>query len=262
MPKKQLIQKIGKSFGSAVESYDVSARLQRYSGQQIMQNLPAEKNSIVLDIGSGTGFFANILAAKYQCVFALDVSKNMLEHAKQVRPNKVHWLNGDMHHLPFQDNSIDIIYSNLVIQWSQPLSEVLAEIKRVLKPGGTFAFTSLLDGTLKELKQAWATVDDDQHVINFNSFSSINEELMKSGMIIADLTNKPVVLEYHSVRHLAGELKGLGANHVPNKARKGLAGKEAWQNMTLAYEKHMGDKGTYPATYQLCTGLLSKLEEF
>jgi malonyl-CoA O-methyltransferase len=168
--------KIAKSFGAASESYDISARLQRYTGKHLMPWLPNKAALAVLDLGCGTGFFTEILAEKYQQVIGLDISTKMLAFAKQNRCNKISWLEGDTYALPLIDNSIDIIYSNLMIQWCNPIQPVLDEIFRVLKPGGIFVFSTLVEGTLQELKSSWAQVDNEQHVIAFKSPEILSRE--------------------------------------------------------------------------------------
>ena len=159
--------KIAKSFGSASASYDISARLQRYCGKHLMPWLPNRNDLTALDLGAGTGFFTDLLASRYQQVLGLDISKNMLRFAKDNRNEAITWLEADAYKIPLQDNSIDFVYSNLMIQWCDPLDLVIDEVMRVLKPGGLFVFSTLVDGTLFELKSAWAQVDDDQHVIDF-----------------------------------------------------------------------------------------------
>lgn len=262
MPTEQLKAKIADTFGAASNSYDVSARLQRQSGNIILSYLQDNKLSttdpIVVDLGTGTGYFADVLKTDHHNVIGLDLSKSMLNYAREQRHNDINWLAADIHQLPFTDNSIDIIYSNLVIQWCDPLSDAFKEIERVLKPGGTFVFTTLLDGTLSELKQSWANVNDDQHVIDFKSLTDVERDIKTTSFNIELLEQRPIVLDYISVKHLANELKSLGASHLPNKVNKGLSGKGSWQKMTKAYQEFQSDSGCYPATYQLCTGKLVK----
>ena len=261
--------KIADAFGSASCSYDLSARLQRYSGQILLNNLTIHQatkkgveslNKYVLDLGAGTGYFSELLHDQGYQVLGLDLSKSMLNFAKTSRDNNITWLNADVHQLPLKDNSVDIIFSNLMIQWCNPLSAALAEIKRVLKPGGIVVISTLLDGTLAELKQSWSCVDNDEHVLDFKELNTIESTLDKSGLSIVKQDHHNVVLDYQSVKHLAVELKSLGANHVPNKKNKGLAGKSSWQKMTRAYEEYKLEQGLYPATYNLYTAMLLKSE--
>lgn len=250
---------IAKSFGSASKSYDVSARLQRYSGKHIMPWLPNRNNLTVLDLGSGTGFFTDLLASSYEHVIGLDISKNMLNFAKESRNKNILWLEADAHDIPLKDNSIDFIYSNLVIQWFDPLDEAITEILRVLKPGGLFIFTTLVDGTLRELKSSWKQVDDDQHVLDFKTVKELNTLFNSEKSKLVEQKCQDIILEYQNVIHLARELKGLGANHLAQKKNRGLSGKDKWFKMTEHYQDFLEPNGIYPATYRLFSGLVVKL---
>ncbi len=251
--------KIAKSFGSASKSYDVSARLQRFSGKHLMPWLPNRNDLTVLDLGSGTGFFTDLLASSYSQVIGLDISHEMLHFAKANRNDKILWLEGDAHKIPLQDNSIDFIYSNLVIQWFDPLDDAITEMLRVLKPGGLLIFTTLVDGTLHELKSSWKQVDDDQHVIDFKTVTELNTLFNNENGKLVEQKCQDIILEYQNVIHLARELKGLGANHLAQKQNRGLSGKDKWFKMTEHYQDFLEPNGIYPATYRLFSGLVVKL---
>ena len=259
MVLKHQQQKIAKNFGSASSSYDVSARLQRFSGKYLLPWLPNRHDLTVLDLGCGTGFFSDVLAKRFQRVIALDLSKDMLNYTKTHRDPQINLLNANAMSLPFQDNSLDVIYSNLVIQWCQPLTTLLSEIKRVLKPGGIFIVSTLTDGTLFELKSSWAQVDDEKHVIDFKTGEELVADFKSVEFDVLEAKQQDISLEYESVLHLAYELKGLGANHVPDKQKKGLAGKDKWRKMTSAYSNFQEPNGVYPATYSLYSAMLVKL---
>jgi len=251
--------KIAESFGSASKSYDVSARLQRFSGKHLMPWLPNRNDLRVLDLGSGTGFFTDLLATSYNQVIGLDFSKEMLRFAQGCRNKNIVWLEADAHKIPLQDESIDFIYSNLVIQWCEPLDVAIKEMLRVLKPGGLIIFTTLVDGTLHELKSSWKQVDDDQHVIDFKTEEQLSEFFNTDNSNILEHKCQDIILEYQNVIHLARELKGLGANHLPKKKNRGLSGKDKWFAMTEHYQDFLEPNGIYPATYRLYSGLVVKL---
>lgn len=252
-------KKVATSFGSASESYDISARLQRYSGKHLLPWLPNRNDLTVLDLGSGTGYFTDLLSGSYQKVIGLDFSNKMLHFAKENRNKNIYWLEADALSMPLQDDSIDFIYSNLVLQWCNPLEDAISEIMRVLKPGGLLIFTTLADGTLNEFKSSWKQVDDDQHVIDFKSEMELESlfNTVKSRLI--ENKCQDIVLEYENVIHLARELKGLGANHLAEKQNKGLSGKDKWFKMTEHYQDFVEPSGIYPATYRLFSGLVVKL---
>ena len=259
MKKKLFTRKnIAKTFGSASQSYDVSARLQRFSGKYLMPWLPEQKELTVLDLGSGTGFFTDVLASTYQRVIGLDISTEMLRFAKENRNEKITWVEGDAHNIPLQNDSVDFIYSNLVIQWFDPLDVAIKEIIRVLKPGGSLIFTTLIDGTLHELKSSWRQVDDDQHVIDFKTIAQLNAKFNGENFTLSEQKCQDIVLEYENVIHLARELKGLGASHLAEKKNRGLSGKDKWNQMITSYQDFLEPSGIYPATYCLFSGLVVK----
>jgi malonyl-CoA O-methyltransferase len=251
--------KIAQSFGSASRTYDISARLQRFSGKHLMPWLPNRNDLTVLDLGSGTGFFTDLLASSYHQVIGLDLSKDMLRFAQESRNENINWLEADVHKIPLQTESVDLIYSNLVIQWCDPLDVAIAEMLRVLKPGGLIIFTTLVDGTLHELKSSWRQVDDDQHVIDFKPERELSELFNTDISNVLEHKCQDIVLEYQNVIHLARELKGLGANHLPKKRNRGLSGKDKWFAMTEHYKDFLEPSGIYPATYRLYSGLVAKL---
>ena len=126
-PEKKHLLKIARSFGSASESYDISARLQRYSGKNLMPWLPNRNDLTVVDLGSGTGFFTEILATRYHQVIGLDISSQMLSFAKQNRNNAISWLEADAYKLPFADSSLDGILRIYAPCKAEELARVINE---------------------------------------------------------------------------------------------------------------------------------------
>ncbi|WP_371185046.1 malonyl-ACP O-methyltransferase BioC [Thalassotalea maritima] len=256
MVNEMLEQKIANTFGKSCQSYDGSARLQRLSGQKILPMLTKQHSFNVLDLGCGTGYFTEIMARQFDRVSGVDLSRQMLEFAKIHRQPDIDFYQADMHHLPVYNETYDSVFSNLAVQWSYDLTALFTEVHRVLKPGGTFVFTTLLDGTLCELERAWQHVDNDKHVLDFLQFDDLNQCVLQSAFDVKHLEKQAIVLPYNSVKHLAQELKALGASHVPGKQNKGLASRRRWQAMSTVYEQLCQDN--IVATYQLCCVKLIK----
>ncbi|WP_333603304.1 methyltransferase domain-containing protein, partial [Pantoea eucrina] len=99
-------------------------------------------------------------------VTALDLSLPMLDAARAQR-SAHHYLQGDIDRLPLADGSVDGVWSNLAVQWSSDLSVALQQFYRVLRPGGTALFSTLLAGSLPEVDRAWAAIDSRRHANRF-----------------------------------------------------------------------------------------------
>jgi len=93
-----------------------------------------------LDLACGTGDIAFALSANGATTTALDITPRMLElaAAKQSRPNPPRWVAGDMMALPFASARFDLVTTGYGIRNVPILKTAIAEIHRVLKPGGLF----------------------------------------------------------------------------------------------------------------------------
>lgn len=90
----------------------------------------------------------------------------MLAQARQ-KDAADHYLAGDIESLPLATATFDLAWSNLAVQWCGNLSTALRELYRVVRPGGVVAFTTLVQGSLPELHQAWQAVDERPHANRF-----------------------------------------------------------------------------------------------
>lgn len=91
----------------------------------------------VLDLACGSGPMSRELAQDGRTVIGLDISEHELALAAERGPGP--WVRGDGLRLPFADGSVDAITSSMGLVVVTPLSAVLAEVQRVLRPGGVLA---------------------------------------------------------------------------------------------------------------------------
>jgi DNA-binding transcriptional ArsR family regulator len=100
----------------------------------------------VLDVGSGDGVNAELLAPRARHVTCLDVSERVIAAARTrlERFANVDFRVGDMHDLPCPDQSFDAVLLLHVLTYSQRPALAVAEAARVLRPGGALALVTLV----------------------------------------------------------------------------------------------------------------------
>lgn len=246
-------KKVAQSFSRAASTYDSVAQLQRDIGAQLFSQLPdgLPTQSTVLDLGSGTGFFTRRLAAKYpeSQIVGLDIAEGMLHYAA-MQQDGISWLCSDAELLPLADNSFDIIFSSLAIQWCNNLPQLMAELARVLKPGGQLHIATLGPQTLHELKSAWQQVDNYVHVNRFQSQQALVAATHSSQLVLDDVQQENRTLYYDRLNELTRELKALGAHNINSGKPEGLTGRSRLLAFKNAYETFRGAQGL-PATYDV-----------
>jgi len=257
---------IRQSFDAAAMRYDDVAVLQREVGHRLVDHLEPVKLSpgMILDIGAGTGYVSQALTMKYKGarILSLDIAPVMLQVARSKESWKDKWFGdrgyicGDAEYLPVADNSMDLIFSNLTVQWCGELDRVFAECKRVLKPGGLLMFSTFGPDTLKELRESWQKADiknESVHVNDFLDMHDVGDALVRAGLSGPVMDVENFTLTYPDVYGLMRELKALGAHNVADNRRHSLTGKSRLKEMVAAYELYRAN-GVLPATYEVVYG--------
>ncbi|CAK0741197.1 Malonyl-(acyl-carrier protein) O-methyltransferase [Gammaproteobacteria bacterium] len=272
------------SFDHAATHYDEVAILQREVGTRLLERLDEVRLEPmrILDVGAGTGVGTVVLGQRYPraLVVAIDIAPTML---RQTRRRVLGWMvatvtgwnseswfargltwalgprggrgfvHADAEVLPFASECVDLIYSNLTLQWCLDLDRTFAELRRVLRPEGLLVFTTFGPDTLCELRESWRTVDNYSHVNAFIDMHDIGDALNRAGFggIVMDVEH--VTLTYLTLSELMRDLKSIGAHNVTHGRPRGLIGRERFKRLTTAYEVFRRD-GRLPATHEVIYG--------
>jgi malonyl-CoA O-methyltransferase len=251
-------RQVAASFSRAAASYDDVASLQREVGDALLARLPMYAPAYWMDLGSGTGYFTRALAARFPEAtgLSIDLAEGMLRHACPLGGAR-YFVAGDAERLPLLDRTCDLIFTSLAIQWCSDLAMVLAEARRVLRPGGVFAFTSLCTGTLQELRDSWQAVDGFVHVNRFRSFEEYHRICAASGLKRLNLETDVRAVHFPDLRSLTHALKALGAHNVNPGRPGGLTGRARLRALSEAYEAFRQPEGL-PASYRVVYGVFQK----
>jgi malonyl-CoA O-methyltransferase len=252
-------QDVRRSFDRASADYEKAAVLQARVGDELLERLEFFKLTpdVVVDLGAGTGRMTGELKRHYRRaqVVALDLAPGMLREARKHKSffRRYERVCADVRRLPFSDASVDIAASNLMLQWCDDLDSAFREVRRVLKPDGLFAFTTFGPDTLRELRSAWAAVDDYSHVNTFIDMHDIGDALVRAGLTEPVLDVERVTLTYQDVLALMRDLKIIGAHNVTAGRPRGLLGRGTLRRLEAAYESARRS-GLIPATYEVVYG--------
>ncbi len=249
---------IRRAFERAAPHYERHAWLQREIAGRLI-DLPQVEHlapRCIADLGCGGGRLTTDLKRRWPraTVVGLDLAPAMLAVARRHRQwyRTFGLLCGDLAGTPFRDGSVDLIVSNLALQWTAD-ETVFAEWRRILRPGGAVLFSTFGPATLHELRTAWQAADAAVHVHDFAGLHEIGDRLVAAGFINPVLGSETLMVYEPDVESVMHGLRAIGAGNADAARRRGLTGKTAYQRMRQAYETQRTEHGL-PVTWEAILG--------
>jgi malonyl-CoA O-methyltransferase len=253
--------RLRRAFGRAAEGYEAVAALQREVATRLLEQLDAlgkREPERVLDLGCGPGGAAQAMHRQWPKaqVLAVDFAMPMLRKLGKDKPwwrpqrRAVQPICADVAALPFVDDSADLLFSSLCLQWVTDLPHALAGFRRVLRPGGLLLFSTFGPGTLAELREAFVQADAGDPITPFAQIQQVGDALQAAGFRDPVLHRDRFTLTYPDVPALMRELRALGAHNARADRRRSLMGKARMQRVFDAYESLRRD-GSLPSTWEV-----------
>ena len=256
---------VRRAFSRAARSYDAAAGLQHAIEARLLESLDyleARKPEVVLDLGCGPATAAVAMQRRWPKarVLALDLALPMLRESvahERWHPlrRQVQRVCADVRALPLAEGSVDVVFSNLCLQWIEDLPAVLAGFRRVLRPGGLLLVSTFGPDTLHELRDAFAEVDAAPHVSPFAGIAQFGDALMAAGFRDPVLDRDDTVTWYRDVAELMRALRAMGATNALQARRQTLTGKARFARAVQACAAHCGQDGRLPATWETITAM-------
>ena len=140
MPYSDIYKQIG--FQREIKRLEKQANLGSNREVKMLRNLGVRDNNLILEVGSGPGFYTKILLDNFinSEIVSLDVDENLLKYANNMLnkdyKERVTFLNDDITNCSIPDEYFDTIIVRFVFQHLKEPILALKEINRILKPGG------------------------------------------------------------------------------------------------------------------------------
>jgi malonyl-CoA O-methyltransferase len=263
LDRRLVRQRFGRRAGEA----DSSSFLTREVAQRMAERLVYIKHEPrrVLDLGCGLGRdFAPLgerwpQAERIGIDFALPLLRlargersflqRLLGNARRADPKLIC---ADAQALPLSGNSVQMLWSNLMLNWLHDPMPVFREMQRVLEIGGMLMFSSLGPDTLKELR-AVMPAGGGERVHRFIDMHDLGDCLMQAGFSEPVMDMEVITLTYADFDALLTDLRRSGATNASTARPRGLAGKAGWRRAREAYERLRRD-GRLPASFEIIYG--------
>jgi len=269
-------RQVRRAFSRSAASYDAAAALQHAVEARLLESLdylderaPPHR---VLDLGCGTGRASALIQLRWPRaqVLSLDVALPMLHQARLASRLWPHspagWLSNpfvqrprqvcaDARALPLTDGSIDVLFSNLCLQWVDDLDAVFAGFRRVLRPGGLLLVSTFGPQTLWELRDAFSHADAAPHVSPFADIAVLGDALMRAGFRQPVLDRDLDTTRYPDLAALMRGLRAIGATNALASRRHTLTGRTRFEAAARAYDTLRGSDGLLPASWETISAM-------
>lgn len=244
-------------------AYNQAAVLAREVGARMAERLDYMKISPqrMADIGCATGDGIRALQARYPKTHALaiDVSLPMLQGVRAHNPRFTRLLsrlfnrgpqlvNADARALPLADNTLDFVWSNLMLHWLDDPLPALREIHRVMATGGLVMFATLGPDSLAELRSAMGKVGADDTARRFIDMHDIGDMLVAAGFADPVMDMEIVNFTYRHPRQLLADQRHLGVRD----AFLGHQSFRTWRKVFSAWPRD--HEGRWPLRFEIVYG--------
>lgn len=228
---------IAGDFSEAAARYAQHARLQAEVGAKLIAYaapyVPPE--SLLLDVGAGSGEVSGMWPAR---VVALDLAEAM---CRQARAKKIPSVCANALALPVKDGGVQVVASNVMLQWLGAPGNFFEEANRVLGMGGMLAVSTFAHGTLGELTDAFARAGEKHRVSDFLPPDALVAAIERSGFDMVVQQTETYTEHYDDLLDVCQYLRDIGAGNKRLNRPRGMLTLRKLREVAACYPR--SDRG-------------------
>lgn len=165
---------------------------------------------------------------------------------------------GDEEHLPFRNQSFDLVFSPLSLHWTNDLPGALIQLRRALKPDGLLLAAMFGGGTLHELRQSLMAAElevEDGVSPRVSPFAEIRDAgglLQRAGLALPVADMDTITVTYEHPLKLLADLRGMGEqNCIIERRRSFMRRQTLMRAMEIYLERYSLPDGRVSATFEV-----------
>ena len=271
-----LVPTVRRQFDARAARFAEHDALVREAGNRLIERLSVLRHAParILDLGCGAGRGRAALQARFPDaqVFGADLSEAMLRAdpgrgGRAAPKGSWHWRSllsprsapaaptvcADAGQLPWPDESIDLVFSNLMLPWHPAPHEVIAEVSRVLRPGGLVLFSAYGPDTLQELRAACVRAGMATRPMPYVDMHDFGDMLVTAGFETPVTESETLRLTFGGAKPLLTEVRALGANPRADRAR-GLPSGRVGRALHAELDALRNGEGRIRLTFEIVIG--------
>lgn len=223
----------------------------------------------VLDAGCGAAHALDPLRSRYPEMkyTGLDICQALLDTARERHAGKpgfwhrlrnkptpqAEFIKADMSETGLDDESLDLVWSNLALHWHPEPHLVLQEWRRILRNGALAMYSSLGPGSFRELREAIEEANLATRPMEFVDMHDFGDLMIQVGFADPVMDQEIITLTYRDAGKLLHDVHALGGNPNPER-RAGLPGR-AWRRRLIdALERQRHADGTIHLSLEVAYG--------
>jgi malonyl-CoA O-methyltransferase len=237
--------KIKECFNKAARTYDNYSSVQRKAGQTLINIGGIDQMYFpnAIDLGCGTGHVTEelIRRIRYHHFQAVDLSDQLLLVARErLTPYKIQIHEADFDNLNLKHESLDLIFSNMTLQWSLDLEKTLKGIFQKMAQGSLCLFSLPLGDTFQELQS---------HSKNqFYKTEDIHQILRNTGYTLIKSETQIYTETFNTQFQALKAIKAVGANYIFFRTNKSLSFATGIERPSA---NSINSSEQFPLTYQI-----------